>query len=227
VKRLDAATLTTLHAHKPNPYDEATNAELLHSVPIGLRLLRYTRSSVPAAYLSSFGIYHDKIGNIHLDQLPPTMQREVMFALWRIIELGGRVPCAPLGLLTRELASTCERLARTGQPHHSLMERTPLQWREQLSRTWVQRTRELPNANTLRTVLAPLDRMIKLLWFAYETTPWWTRGVWDPVLDQRIPRREHEPLGIAPSIGTAWTPPGCVPRRCGGSRPSWRATRSP
>ena len=195
MKRLDAATLTTLHAHNPNPYDEATNAGLLDSVPVGLRLLHYTRTSVPAAYLSSFGFYHDKIGNIHLDQLPPTMQREVMFALWRIVELGGRVPCAPLGLLTRELASTCERLARTGQPHRSLLERTPQQWREELSHTWVQRTRELPNANTLRTVLAPLDRMIKLLWFAYETTPWWTREVWDPVLDQRIPRREHEPLG--------------------------------
>lgn len=123
------------------------------------------------------------------------MQREVMFAVWRIVQLGGRVPCAPLGLLMRELAAAATRLHADEQPAVSLLDRTPGQWRTELVTTWVRRTDRFPNAWTLRTYAAPLDRICKLLWFAYDESPWWRREIWDPVLDDRIPLRDHEPFG--------------------------------
>ncbi|WP_223987877.1 tyrosine-type recombinase/integrase [Arthrobacter sp. NicSoilB8] len=175
-------------------FDAARNEELLDAVPQGLRLLHYTRDSVPAEYLGSFGFYHGKIGNIHLDGLGTTMQNEFIFAIWRIVELGGRVPCAPLALLLRELAATSERLQRAAQPFKSVMDYTPAEWRTELSTTWVRRTQQLPNSNTLRTILAPLDRISKLLWFAYDTRPWWQREIWDLTMDPRIPRRPQEML---------------------------------
>lgn len=190
----DADMVGILHASGAPGFTAARNEELLSAVPEGLRLLHYTRDSIPAEHLSSFGFYHDKIGNIHLDNLPTTMKNELMFAIWRIVELGGRVPCAPLGLLARELAATSKRLQRAGQPFESLMNYTPAVWRTELATTWVRRTKQLPNPNTLRTFLSPLDRVSKLLWFAYDTRPWWQREIWDLTMDQRIPRRPQEML---------------------------------
>lgn len=194
MKPADAATLASLYGLNPCPFSEETNRRLSDAVPEGLHLLHYTRQSVPEQYRAAFGFYHDKIGNIHLDDLPEPMQREMMFAIWRIVELGGRVPCAPLGLLVRELAATSSRLRNSNRPCTSLMDRSPQEWRTELTTTWVRRTKELPNPNTLRTYVAPLDRACKLLWFAYDTSPWWKREIWDLTMDPRIPRREQEPL---------------------------------
>lgn len=41
-------------------------------------------------------------------------------------------------------------------------------------------------------LVSALDRVCKLLWFAYDTRPWWKREVWDPQLDPRIPHTAHE-----------------------------------
>src|SRR5664280_1370703 len=161
----DAEVLAVLHRHNASPYSAVGNGQLLDRVPEPLRLVHYTRRAIPAEYAASFGYYHRKIGDVHLDGLPEPMQRELMFVVWRIVELGGRVPCGPLGLLARELATT-----------------------------WARRTKALPNPNTLRTIAGPLDRACKLLWFGYDQSPWWRREVWDPVMDDRIPRRDHEPI---------------------------------
>ena len=189
----DSQMVEALHRSSECRYDEDTNLALVDAVPEGLRLLHYTRRSIPEEFQASFAYYHDKIGDIHLDALPEPMQREVMYAVWRIVELGGRVPCAPMGLLMRELAVTAQRLGRQQQPHQSLMVRTPGEWKTELRTTWVQREKQLPNLNTLRTYLAPLDRVCKILWFAYDRGTWWEREVWDLSMDSRIPRRDHEP----------------------------------
>src|SRR5664280_2832904 len=102
----DAEVLAVLHRHNASPYSAVGNGQLLDRVPEPLRLVHYTRRAIPAEYAASFGYYHRKIGDVHLDGLPEPMQRELMFVVWRIVELGGRVPCGPLGLLARELAGT-------------------------------------------------------------------------------------------------------------------------
>lgn len=193
----DAQILATLSPEGASAFSPAANLQLLDRVPEELRLVHYTRQSIPTEYLASFGYYHNKIGNIHLDGLPETIQRELVFTIWRIVELGGRVPCAPLGLLSRELAATVDRLAVKGEPVASLLDRTPAQWRTELGRTWARRTGGFPNPQTLRTYVSQLDRACKLLWFAYDVSQWWRRELWDPVLDDRIPRREHEPRGTS------------------------------
>ncbi|MCU6479034.1 tyrosine-type recombinase/integrase [Arthrobacter sp. A2-55] len=195
MKRSDESTYSWLHRLNPDPYSLAVNAALLELVPPGLRLLHYTRTTVPAEHLGAFAFYHRKIGPFHLDGIPEPMQREMMFVIWRIIELGGRVPCAPMGLLMRELAETTQRLKTAGLPFQSLTDRTPAQWKAELSRTWVKRTHAFPNPQTFRTYVSPLDRACKILWFTYDTSPWWQREVWDLTMDPRIPRRTQEPSG--------------------------------
>ena len=155
--------------------------------------MHYTRRSVPAEYLPCFAFYHRKIGNIHLDTLPPDMARELGYAIWRTVEVGGRITPAGFGLLTRELGETTVRLRRTGKPARSLMERTPQAWEKELARTWLARTGAVANPATFRTYMACLFRVCKLLWFGYDQGPWWAREIWDPRLDPRIPVRAHEP----------------------------------
>ncbi|WP_218714150.1 site-specific integrase [Arthrobacter sp. BF1] len=195
MKRSDENTYSWLHKLNPDPYSTTINAGLLENVPPGLRLLHYTRTTVPVEHLGAFAFYHPKIGPFHLDGLPEPMQREMMFVIWRIIELGGRVPCAPLSLLMRELAETTQRLKTAGQPFESLVGRIPAQWKSELTRTWARRTGAFPNPQTYRTYVSPLDRACKLLWFAYDTSAWWQREVWDLTMDPRIPRRAQEPCG--------------------------------
>lgn len=193
-KRRDEDIVAILRQRSPGCYDPVTNLALMEEVPEEMRLLHYGRRSVPAEYRVSFGFYHQKIDAVRLHGLPPTMQRELMYVVWRIVEMGGRVPCAPLSLLTRELAATTRRLRHRGQPAESLMDLSPRQWKEELRLTWAQREKELPNPDTFRTFVSPLDRACKLLWFAYDSTPWWRREIWDLTMDPRIPRRPHEPL---------------------------------
>src|SRR5664280_3209708 len=85
----DAEVLAVLHRHNASPYSAVGNGQLLDRVPEPLRLVHYTRRAIPAEYAASFGYYHRKIGDGHLDGLPEPMQRELMFVVWRIVELGG------------------------------------------------------------------------------------------------------------------------------------------
>jgi integrase len=198
MKSADARTLEVLREANPSPFNRPANEALTDEVPPELRLLHYTRSTVPPRYLPSFGYYHRKIGNIHLDGLPEVMQREMQYVIWRIIQGGGRVPCAAMGLLLRELAETTQRLQAEGLPWESLVNRTPANWRKELSTTWAKRARQLPNPSTLRTIAGPLDRAAKLLWFAYDDGPWWKREIWSLDLDPGIPReRDVPPRGHA------------------------------
>ncbi|WP_447947266.1 hypothetical protein [Microbacterium lacticum] len=175
-----------------DPEQRLDSTVLLEAVPRGLRLLHYTRATVPAEYLPSFAFYHKKIGPFHLDGLPARMQHEVMFAVWRIVELGGRVPVAVMSLLTRELGHATTHLRTQGKPWNSLIDRTPAGWRTVLLNSWERRTGSFPNPETSRTFLSALDRVCKLVWFAYDARPWWRREIWDLQLDVRIPRTPHE-----------------------------------
>ena len=192
-RRRDVETVTVLRGHDLAVYGPEATQALWEQVPEPLRLLHYTRRSVPAEYLPSFAFYHRKIGNIHLDALPTDMAHEVGYAIWRTIELGGRITPAGFGLLTRELGETTVRLARMGKPARSLMDRTPQEWEKELAKTWLARTGAVANSETFRTYAACLFRVCKVLWFGYDQGPWWAREIWDPRLDPRIPTRRHEP----------------------------------
>lgn len=198
MKSADARILGALSQNNSHPFSLQSNLALADQVPTDLQLLHYTRTAVPAQYMPHFAYYHPKIGNIHLDGLPEAMRREMQYVIWRIVQTGGRVPCASMGLLMRELAETTQRLKAAGLPWESIMDRTPAEWHKELSTNWARRTRQLPNASTLRTMAGSLDRAAKLLWFAYDTGPWWRREVWSLDLDPGIPReREIPPRGHA------------------------------
>src|SRR5664280_1628240 len=219
----DAEVLAVLHRHNASPYSAVGNGQLLDRVPEPLRLVHYTRRAIPAEYAASFGYYHRKIGDVHLDGLPEPMQRELMFVVWRIVELGGRVPCGPLGLLARELAATAARLRDQGQPGSSLLDRTPAQWRTELATTWARRTKALrtrtrcarsPDRSTGRASCSGSATTRARGGAARSGTRSWTTGSRDVTTSRSATR----------STGTASTRRGCASPRCGSSRRCWRPT---
>ncbi len=51
----DAQILEVLHGQNPTTFTEAANERMWESVPRGMHLVHFTRQSVPAEYIASFG----------------------------------------------------------------------------------------------------------------------------------------------------------------------------
>ena len=68
--------------------------ELWAAVPEAMRLSRFAESSVPPQYAGAF--CHDGTwrAGVDLSPLPEPMRREVVWCVFRVIELGGKIPIA-------------------------------------------------------------------------------------------------------------------------------------
>ena len=126
--------------------------------------------------------------------------------MFRIIEMGGKIPTPGLSMLVRRLG---EVLAdRAGQVPASLLGLSDRDWCQQIQHAVHRRTGRLPAATTMNNIRWLLTRMMRLLVTALDTGPWWHRDQWNPVEDTRIPLRDHEPMGRYAvrfdRIGTPW-----------------------
>ncbi|MDF3313732.1 hypothetical protein P3H15_53680, partial [Rhodococcus sp. T2V] len=143
---------------------------------------------------------------VDLSPLPEPMRREVAWCVFRIIELGGKIPTPSLSMLVRRLGEVIAD--RAGRAPASLLGLSVSDWCQQIRRAVHRRGRRLPAATTMTHIRRLLTRMMRLLVTASDTGPWWQRDRWNPVEDNRIPLREHEPMGRYSvrfdRIGTRW-----------------------
>jgi integrase len=171
-----------------------------------MRLSCFAESTVPAQYAGAF--CHDGTwrAGVDLSALPQPMRREVAWCVFRIIEMGGKIPTPGLSMLVRRLG---EVLAdRGGQAPASLLGLSGRDWCQQIQHAVHRRTGRLAAPTTMNNIRSLLTRMTRLLVIALDTGPWWHRDQWDPVEDTRIPLRDHEPMGRYAvrfdRIGTPW-----------------------
>ena len=126
--------------------------------------------------------------------------------MFRIIELGGKIPTPGLSMLVRRLGEVIAD--RAGRAPASLLGLSVRQWCQQIQRVVHRRSGRLPAATTMNNIRRLLTRMMRLLVTACDTGPWWQRDQWNPVEDNRIPLRDHEPMGRYSvrfdRIGTRW-----------------------
>ncbi|MEA2218943.1 MAG: hypothetical protein QOJ35_1569 [Solirubrobacteraceae bacterium] len=171
-------------------YLPQTTERLWSQIPVDLRLERYTHETVPAQHRPAFAAP----GRFTLDltSLPFGLRREFVWSVAGIIERGGLVPVAPLGMLARYMPVLLEDLRRRGSGVDSLIELSPSGWEREFQRLALKHGRpELAVKSTKGT----LRRIYRPLWIAYDPRPWWRREVWDARLDTAIPLRAHEPNG--------------------------------
>jgi integrase len=185
--------------------DRSGLERLWSAMPEPMRLTRFAESSVPIEYAAAFCQDGTWRAGVDLSQTPQPMRRELAWSVFRIIEMGGRIPTPTLSMLVRRLG---EVAADRGRAPASLLDLSVADWCRHIQQTVHRRTGRLPAPATMRTVGGLLARMVRLLLIALDTGPWWDRDRWDPVGDPRIPLREHEPMGRYAvrfdTISTGW-----------------------
>ena len=201
----EAATIDWVEAARGG-CDPRALEDLWANVPEPMRLSRFAESSVPPEYAGAF--CHDGTwrAGVDLSPLPEPMRREVVWCVFRIIELGGKIPTPGLSMLVRRLGEVIAD--RAGRAPASLLGLPVPEWCQQIRRVVHRRSGRLPAATTMTTIRRLLTRMMRLLVTASDTGPWWQRDQWNPVEDNRIPLRDHEPMGRYSvrfdRIGTRW-----------------------
>ncbi len=176
------------------------------AVPEPMRLSCFAESTVPAQYAGAF--CHDGTfrAGVDLSALPQPMRREVAWCVFRIIELGGKIPTPGVSMLVRRLGEVLADRARAVPA--SLLGLSGRDWCQQIQHAVHRRTGRLPAATTMNNIRGLLTRMTRLLATALDTGPWWRHDRWNPVEDIRIPLRDHEPMGRYAvrfdRIGTPW-----------------------
>jgi integrase len=189
-----------------NRCDRAGLDQLWAAVPESMRLSRFAESTVPAGYAAAF--CHDRTWQtgVDLSQLPEPMRRELAWCVFRIIELGGKIPTPGVSILVRRIGEVAAD--RGAWAPASLLDLSVRHWCQRIQQAVHRRTGRLPAPATMRITGQLLTRMMRLLLTALDTGPWWQRDRWDPVEDTRIPLRDHEPMGRYAvrfdPIGTGW-----------------------
>ena len=162
-------------------------------VPKAVRLSRFAESTVPAQYAGALWPDGTWRAGVDLSQLPEPMRRELAWCVFRIIELGGKIPTPALSMLVRRLGEVLADGA--GEAPASLLGLSGRDWCQHIQHAAHRRTGQLPAATTMNNIRRLLARMMRLLVTAMDTGPWWHRDQWNPVEDTRIPLRDHEPIG--------------------------------
>ena len=186
--------------------DRRALEQLWAAVPEPMRIFRFAESSVPPEYAAAF--CHDPTwrAGVDLADLPQPMRRELAWCVFRIIELGGKIPTPSLSMLARRLGEVITD--HVGRAPASLTDLSVRNWCQQIQRAVHRRTGRLPAAATMNNIRRLLTRMMRLLVIASDAGPWWHQDRWNPVEDSRIPLREHEPMGRYAvrfdAIGARW-----------------------
>jgi integrase len=174
--------------------DRQALPDLWAAVPEPMRLSCFAESTVPAGYAGAFCHDGPWRSGVDLSVLPEPMRQELAWCVFRIIELGGKIPTPGLSMLARRLGEVVAD--RVGQaPVPSLLDLSVRDWCQQIQHAVHRRTGRLPAASTMNNIRQLLTRMMRLLVIACDTGPWWHRDQWNPVEDTQIPVRDHEPMG--------------------------------
>ncbi len=181
-----------LEAARPS-CDRQVLEGLWAAVPEPMRLSCFAASTVPAAYAGGFCQDGTWRAGVDLSGLPEPVRRELTWCVFRIIELGGKIPTPTMGMLVRRLGEVITDHRRA--PLASLLDLSVREWCQQIQHAVHRRTGRLPAAITMNNLRRVLTRVMRLLVIACDTGPWWQRDRWNPVEDSRIPLREHEPMG--------------------------------
>jgi hypothetical protein len=183
----------------PELFDVKIARSMWEELPPECRRDHFDKSNMPAIYWEavrevSSGQRGDWTSrSVAFRGLPEPMTWEIGWALHREVQLG-RVIC---GSTFRELA-ICLRIATTHGSRQaraavSMMQLSPDEWvREAAFARSADPSLSLGNDDRARRLMT---RLLDLLVYRYHQGSWWRLDVWNPLLDQRIPLRPHEPGG--------------------------------
>jgi integrase len=177
-------------------FDAEINTRLAAELPEALQRPYFNRATMPphwlAAMLENQPAYRAKERAVALNfrDLPASMITELVWATERQVQLGMRIQAEITTRLARQIALTLsdEHLAEVA----SLVDLGRDEWEHAFRKVRMRVGRPLA-AGQLAVISRLLGRILDLLVHVYHQGQWWELNVWNPILDTRIPLREHEP----------------------------------
>ncbi|MCJ0980465.1 tyrosine-type recombinase/integrase [Rhodococcus sp. ARC_M12] len=176
--------------------DPAIARQLWDSLPDECRSDHFDKKTMPTRYRSA--IREVSAGGdwtalyLNFRGLPEIMTWEIAWIIHRRIELGHFVGVGDTNAVFKLLraAISHDDECRSAQ---SLLHRSPEQW------VRAARKAQLRGATIGESAFSNgtyrLGHMAAVLGYAYHRDPWWQLNVWNPILDPRVPQRDHEPQG--------------------------------
>lgn len=211
-----AVSVTSRRTVKADPrlltgglFDAEVNIKLRETLPPELRGDYFDRRRMPAHWLAAIienqpaARAREKSVALNFRGLAEPMVTELVWCTQRQVELGMRISSQLTSKLTRALALVVAERADLV----SLLDLDSAEWTQQIRKSRFRCGRPLP-AGGLASMGHLLNRYMSILVHAYHRGDWWQLNVWNPLLDNRIPMREHEPqrnqLIYFSHLSTAW-----------------------
>lgn len=167
---------------------------LWEAVPAEMRLTCFNADTIAERYRGALGSRpQDRRPGLDLSPLPEPMRRELAWCVFRVVDRGGKIHSAKMGMLVRRVAEVIDDLGDRAPVSLTLL--GAREWLRLISRAVHRRTGSLPSVSAAQHVRQQLLRCCRSLWAGYDLRPWWQRELWDPIDDPRIPVRAHEPHG--------------------------------
>jgi Phage integrase family len=159
------------------------------SVPVGLRRLHLVVGDTPE-WEGRFSRGKKVCTLLDLRDLPEAIACEMLYAAWRLLDLGAAVHVGDTSTFLRDLRRALKACAPA---RASLMDAPVERWEQDLLRACAGRRGKVPDRWDRQRIRSQLHRIYFAVYSAYDTRPWWRREIWDAENDPRIPLREHEP----------------------------------
>lgn len=176
-------------------FDAELNEQLRESLPPELRRDYFDRKHMPAGWLPAIfenqPKYRDKEKGIaiNLRGLPESIVTEFVWCLQRKADLGLKI----FAEATTRAAQAVVAVTQDRPDLVSLLDLEKDEWVELIRKGRMKAGRPL-GPSAAKSISDVLGAFFSMLIYPYHRGEWWQLNVWNPMLDPRIPMREHEPL---------------------------------
>lgn len=133
--------------------------------------------------------------SLDLRGLPEAMRQELAWLVHREAELGLRIYPVHFNRATGGLRAATQLGGAEARSARSLLQLTPEAWVRHVDLARL-RGQEI-GLSVGEQLICHLRRWQDELVYPYHQGEWWQLDVWNPLLDARIPQRDHEPQGRA------------------------------
>lgn len=188
-------------------FDPERARQLWDSLPPECRCDHFDKKTMPDRYRSA--VPEVSAGGpwtacyLNFRGLPESMTWEIAWLIHREIELGRFVNPNSFNAMTRILRTATSGGTKRGRGAQSLLQLTPEEWLREATAARM-RGHAQGDGNDEK-VLHRIRQLQDVLVYPYHRGQWWQLNVWNPVLDSRVPRREHEPMGTTTASFTRLT----------------------
>ena len=194
----------------PEMFDATIAEQLWASLPEECRQDHFDKSNMPAIYRnviiehpSGITTAMKKAGTVptwtsqalNLSGLPDTVTMELAWLVHREAEIGLRIYPATFSSAASGLRAATQSGGAEARAARSLLQLTPEQWSHHVDLARMRGHKVGVSVN--QALMNQLRRWQDELVYPYHRGEWWQLDVWNPLLDARIPQRDHEPQGRA------------------------------